>query len=90
MSVTTGHGLFGEILGPDLLIIVAIIALLFGGSQLPKLARALGSAKREFEQGLSSDQTGAPDHGTNETPETVTKADLERLFPRSKDDPNAP
>ena len=41
-----------EILGPDLLIILAVVALLFGGSRLPKLARSLGSAKAEFERGL--------------------------------------
>ena len=42
-----------EILGPDLLVIVVIIGLLFGSSQIPKLARGLGSAKREFERGLA-------------------------------------
>jgi sec-independent protein translocase protein TatA len=42
----------GEILGPELLIVLAIVALLFGGSQLPKLARSLGSAKSQFEQGM--------------------------------------
>jgi sec-independent protein translocase protein TatA len=41
-----------EILGPDLLILLVIVALLFGSSQLPKLARSLGSAKAEFERGL--------------------------------------
>jgi sec-independent protein translocase protein TatA len=48
-----------EIIGPDLLIVLAIVALLFGGSQLPKLARSLGSAKKEFEKGLheSNDET---------------------------------
>jgi sec-independent protein translocase protein TatA len=45
--------ILAEILGPDMLVIVAIIAVLFGGSQIPKFARSLGSAKREFEQGLS-------------------------------------
>jgi sec-independent protein translocase protein TatA len=45
---------FAEILGPDLLVIVVVIGLLFGSSQIPKLARSLGSAKREFEQGLAS------------------------------------
>ena len=49
----------GEIIGPDLLIVLAIVALLFGGSQLPKLARALGSAKSQFEQGV---REGQPDH----------------------------
>ncbi|MBV8984252.1 MAG: twin-arginine translocase TatA/TatE family subunit, partial [Acidimicrobiia bacterium] len=33
--------------GPDLLIVLAIVALLFGTSRLPKLARSLGSAKSE-------------------------------------------
>ena len=50
-----------EIIGPDLLIIIAIVALLFGGSQLPKLARSLGSAKREFEEGLKEGTKGASD-----------------------------
>jgi sec-independent protein translocase protein TatA len=47
----------GEILGPDLLIVLAIVLVLFGGSQLPKLARSIGSAKREFENGAH----GTPD-----------------------------
>lgn len=41
-----------EIIGPDVLIVLVIIALLFGGAKLPKLARSLGSAKGEFEKGL--------------------------------------
>jgi sec-independent protein translocase protein TatA len=48
----------GEILGPELLIVLAIVALLFGGSRLPKLARSLGSAKSQFEQGMHE---GTPD-----------------------------
>jgi len=47
-----------EIFGPDVLIVLVIVALIFGGSQLPKLARSLGSAKGEFEKGLKE---GAPD-----------------------------
>jgi sec-independent protein translocase protein TatA len=52
--------MFAEIIGPDILIILAILALLFGGSQLPKLARSLGSAKKEFEQGIRGDSTDKP------------------------------
>jgi sec-independent protein translocase protein TatA len=48
----------GEIIGPDLLIILAVVALLFGSSQLPKLARSLGSASKEFRKGLAD---GEPD-----------------------------
>ena len=44
--------ILAEIFGPDLLIVLAIVALLFGTSRLPKLARSLGSAKSEFEAGL--------------------------------------
>jgi len=38
--------------GYEWLIILAVIALLFGGAKLPKLARSLGSAKGEFEKGI--------------------------------------
>ena len=43
----------GEIIGPDMLIIVLVVLVLFGSSQLPKLARSLGSAKNEFHKGLA-------------------------------------
>jgi sec-independent protein translocase protein TatA len=45
----------GEIFGPDLLIVVILVAvLIFGGSAIPKLARSVGQAKNEFEKGMSS------------------------------------
>ena len=37
---------------PELLIVLVVVLVLFGGSQLPKLARGLGSAQREFKKGL--------------------------------------
>lgn len=44
---------FGEIFGPDLVIVVIVLAVvLFGGAAIPKLAKNLGSAKSEFEKGL--------------------------------------
>lgn len=47
--------MFGEIFGPDLLIvIIAGAVLLFGGAAIPKFARNLGKSKSEFEQGLKS------------------------------------
>jgi sec-independent protein translocase protein TatA len=51
--------MLAEIIGPDLLIVLAIVALLFGGSQLPKLARSLGQAKGEFQKGLSTEEPKA-------------------------------
>ena len=47
--------IFGEIIGWEALLVLAIIALLFGSSQLPKLARSLGEASRELKKGLSDE-----------------------------------
>jgi len=41
-----------NIIGPELLVVLAIAALLFGGSRLPHLARSVGAARGEFERGL--------------------------------------
>ena len=46
------HPILGEIIGWEFLLVIAVVALLFGSTQLPKLARSLGSAKNEFEKGL--------------------------------------
>ena len=43
----------GEIIGWEALLVVAVIALIFGTSKIPQLARSLGSAKHEFEKGVS-------------------------------------
>ena len=37
----------------ELLIVLALALLIFGGAKLPKLARSLGQAQNEFKQGLS-------------------------------------
>jgi TatA/E family protein of Tat protein translocase len=36
---------------PELLIILVVVLVLFGGAKLPQLARSLGQAKNEFEAG---------------------------------------
>jgi len=36
----------------ELIWIVLIVLVLFGGSQIPKLARSLGQAQKEFKDGL--------------------------------------
>lgn len=43
---------------PELLIIVVILLLLFGASRLPKLARSVGEASKEFKQGLKEGESG--------------------------------
>ena len=44
--------------GPEWFIVLAVVLLIFGGSQLPKLARNLGQAQKEFKHGLT--ETGEP------------------------------
>ena len=40
---------------PELIIILAIILLLFGGKKLPELSKSLGQSMRELRKGLQSD-----------------------------------
>ena len=49
-------------LGPtELLIILVVILVLFGGSQLPKLAKGLGQAQKEFKKGMEEGHTADAD-----------------------------
>lgn len=41
----------GGVGGPELLIVLAVVLLLFGSAKVPQLARSLGQAKREFHAG---------------------------------------
>ena len=36
----------------EVVVVVAVIFFLFGASRLPKLARSIGSARKEFEKGF--------------------------------------
>jgi sec-independent protein translocase protein TatA len=41
-------------IGPlELLIVLGIVLLLFGSTRLPKLARSMGQASKEFRKGVS-------------------------------------
>ena len=46
--------MLAEIFGVDgiIVMVVAAVVLLFGGSKLPSLARGLGSASHEFRKGM--------------------------------------
>ena len=42
-----------EVFGVDgIIVVIVVLALLFGGAAIPKLARSLGSAKNQFEKGM--------------------------------------
>ena len=58
--------MLAEIIGPELLIVFAVIVVFFGGSQPPKLARSIGKAKSELQQGLAGrGPTEDKDHKPN-------------------------
>lgn len=60
--------------GNEVIIVIAVILLLFGSSQVPKLARNLGKAQKEFKDGL--DQGKAETESTPDaTPADATPAD---------------
>jgi sec-independent protein translocase protein TatA len=50
-----------EIFGMDGLIVLIVVALvLFGSTQVPKLARSLGSAQTEFKKGVANGASDVP------------------------------
>ena len=49
--------------GGELLVILVILLLLFGASRLPKLARSMGQAGKEFKQGLKDGYQEEPVEG---------------------------
>lgn len=51
----------------ELGIIALIVLLIFGGSQLPKLARNLGQAQKEFKDGLAQGEAEAAKRSATET-----------------------
>ncbi len=42
----------GGLRGPELLIILVVVLLLFGAAKLPQLARSLGASAKEFRKGV--------------------------------------
>lgn len=48
-------------MGPEWIIVIAVIVLLFGSSQLPKLARSLGQAQKEFKHGMDEGAKAEPE-----------------------------
>jgi sec-independent protein translocase protein TatA len=62
---------------PELLIVLAVVLLLFGSTKLPKLARSLGEAQKEFKKGIDegkSDDAKSADTKTSDTKASDTKA----------------
>lgn len=55
--------MFSGIGAPELLILFAILLLVFGATKLPKLARSMGQAGKEFKEGLKEGYQEQPVEG---------------------------
>lgn len=53
----------------ELIILLVIVLLVFGGSQLPKLAKNLGKAQKEFKEGLAEGQKDGQKADSETSPE---------------------
>ena len=66
--------------GYEWIIVLVIVLLIFGGAKLPKLARSLGEARREFENANKTESGALPPTDTGTIPPTSTtrEADIAR------------
>jgi len=48
---------------PEILLVFLVLLLLFGASRLPKLARSMGQAGKEFKSGLKEGYVAQPVEG---------------------------
>jgi sec-independent protein translocase protein TatA len=59
---------FMNLAGPDLIIILLIILVLFGAKKLPELARGMGQAVKEFQKAKDEFSDELHNAGKNEPP----------------------
>ena len=72
--------------GPELIIVLVVVLLLFGSTRLPKLARSMGEASREFKKGIN--ERGEDDESAAPKPDakvTMTQAELDALLAAERD-----
>ena len=79
----------GWIGGPEIIIIVAVILLLFGGKKIPELARGIGKGIREFRNATEESEL-AKDFKDIKKDFDGVKKDVENLDPRKNLMPENP
>lgn len=59
--------------GPEIILILLVVLLLFGATRLPKLARSIGQSARELREGLKegASEDDASDDGVGPTDNTT-------------------
>ena len=67
--------------GPtEMIILLVIVLLLFGAAKLPKLARSMGEAQREFKHGLHEQEAPAELPPAPDEKVTMTRAELDAML----------
>ena len=70
----------------ELIILLGIVVLLFGATRLPKLARSMGEASREFKKGISErEKDDEPLAPKPDEKVTMTQAELDALLAAERD-----
>ena len=74
-------------IGPvELIILLLVVLLLFGSTRLPKLARSMGEASREFKKGISdkerelAEAEAASARAAGDEKVTMSRAELDALL----------
>ena len=63
------HSVFLGIIGPwQIVLIVAIVLLLFGGRKIPELMRGLGGGVKEFKKAMREDDDETPKDDSKKLP----------------------
>jgi sec-independent protein translocase protein TatA len=73
--------------GPDLIIILLIILVLFGAKKLPELAKGMGQAVREFQK--AKDEFTDELHNAGKTAPTPDVRQADATVPRIENAPTA-
>lgn len=73
--------------GWELIVIVGIVVLLFGGKKIPELAKGLGKGIKDFKKAVKEDETATTEDSTKEIEsktEKVAEIDAEIVEKKSE------
>jgi sec-independent protein translocase protein TatA len=56
--------------GPEWIVVLIVLVLLFGAKKLPELARSVGKSTSEFKKGMSETPSDTDTAGTNDAGES--------------------
>jgi sec-independent protein translocase protein TatA len=91
LAVAMSHlASFMNLAGPDLIVILLIVLVLFGAKKLPELARGMGQAVKEFQK--AKDEFNDELHKAGKSDTQIAKADVkpaESTVPRTDDQSGA-